>query len=73
MNRPTSIPQPPWTDDQIADAIRRSANRRSAMLLLGFGERSSCSVLTRSTSLGTHAGCSGWRWRQAVLKCQPRR
>lgn len=40
MNRPISIAQPTWTDDQLADAIRASTNWRSVMLLLGFGERS---------------------------------
>lgn len=39
MNRPTSIPQPPWTDGQLAEAITKSTNWRSVMLLLGFGER----------------------------------
>jgi PD-(D/E)XK endonuclease len=40
MQRPISIPQPPWTDAQLAEAIRTSTNWRSVMLLLGFGERS---------------------------------
>jgi hypothetical protein len=39
MQRPISIPQPPWTDAQLAEAIRASTNWRSVMLLLGFGER----------------------------------
>ena len=39
MQRPISIPQPPWTDTQLAEAIRTSTNWRSVMLLLGFGER----------------------------------
>lgn len=40
MNRPIAITQPPWTDDQLADAVRVSTNWRSVMRLLGFGERS---------------------------------
>jgi hypothetical protein len=39
MNRATSILQPPWTDGQLAEAIKQSTNWRSVMLLLGFGER----------------------------------
>ena len=47
MNRPTFIPQPPWTDDQLASAIRASTNWRSVMLLLGFGERSKSASAVR--------------------------
>lgn len=43
MGRPISIPQPPWTDDQLAEAIRKSTNWRGVLLLLGFGERSKSS------------------------------
>jgi hypothetical protein len=39
MNRPISIPPPPWTDAGLAEAIGQSTNWRTVMRLLGFGER----------------------------------
>jgi hypothetical protein len=39
MDKSTSITHPSWTDDQLAEAIGKSVNWRSVMLLLGFGER----------------------------------
>ena len=40
MNRPISIPQPQWTDSQLAEAIKQSTHWRGVMLQLGFGDRS---------------------------------
>jgi hypothetical protein len=47
MNKPISIAQPPWTDAQLAEAIKTSANWRSVMLLLGFGGRSKSASAVR--------------------------
>lgn len=82
MNRPISIPQPPWTDAQLAEAIRESTNWRSVMLLLGFGERSRSAgairiVRRRATELDLDAshfrGKRRWsdaQLRQAVAESQ---
>jgi hypothetical protein len=82
MNRPISIPQPPWTDAELADAIRVSTNWRSVMLLLGFGERSNSAGavrLVRRRAAGLDLDWSHFRgkrrWsdaqlRQAVPECQ---
>jgi hypothetical protein len=82
MSRPVSIPQPPWTDDQLADAIRVSTNWRSVMLLLGFGERSRSAgavriVRRRATELNLDSshfrGKRRWsdaQLKQAVAECQ---
>jgi hypothetical protein len=40
MNRPITVPQPPWSDSQLAEAVTSSTNWRSVLLLLGFGDRS---------------------------------
>lgn len=39
MNRPVTVPQPIWTDKQLADAIEASTNWRSVVRALGYGER----------------------------------
>jgi hypothetical protein len=82
MNRPISIPQPPWTDDQLAEAIRASTNWRSVMLLLGFGDRSRSAgtvriVRRRATELNLDSshfrGKRRWsdaQLRQAVAESQ---
>jgi hypothetical protein len=82
MNRPISIPQPPWTDAQLAEAIRTSTNWRSVMLLLGFGERARSAsairiVRRRATELGLDSshfrGKRRWsdvQLRQAVAQSQ---
>lgn len=75
MSRPISVPQPPWSDDQLAEAITNSTNWRSVMLLLGFGERAKSAaavriVRRRAAELGLN-----WshfrgkrRWSDAQLK-----
>jgi hypothetical protein len=40
MNRPISQAPPAWTDAQLAEAIKESANWRSVLRSLGFGDRS---------------------------------
>jgi len=82
MNRPISIPQPPWTDDQLSDAVRASTNWRSVMLLLGFGERSKSSGAIRIVRRRAAELNLDWshfrgkrRWsdaqlRQAVSECR---
>jgi hypothetical protein len=75
MNRPISIPQPPWTDEQLAGAIRQSTNWRGVMLLLGFGERSrsaSAVRLVRRRAAELNLDASHFRgkrrWSDAELK-----
>lgn len=82
MDRSTSIPQPPWTDEQLAEAIKTSTNWKSVMLLLGFGERAKSAgavriVRRRATELGFDAshfrGKRRWsddQLRQAVAECK---
>jgi PD-(D/E)XK endonuclease len=82
MQRPISIPQPPWTDAQLAEAIRTSTNWRSVMLLLGFGERARSAgairiVRRRATELDLDSSHfrGKRRWsdddlRQAVAECR---
>lgn len=81
MNKPASIAHPLWTDDQLADAVRISANWRSVMCLLGFGERSKSAgavriVRRRAAELGldwSHfRGKRRWsdeQLKQAVTEC----
>jgi PD-(D/E)XK endonuclease len=82
MNTPILIPQPPWTDAQLAEAIKASTNWRSVMLLLGFGERSRSAgairiVRRRATELDLDSshfrGKRRWsdaQLRQAVVESQ---
>src|ERR1700761_926805 len=82
MNRPISIAQPPWTDGQLADAIRNSTNWRSVMLLLEFGERSKSAGTVRVVRRRAAELDLDWshfrgkrRWsdaqlRQAVIECR---
>jgi hypothetical protein len=75
MTRPVSIPQPPWTDAQLTDAVRMSSNWRSVMLHLGFGERSRSAgavriVRRRATELNLDSSHfrGKRRWSDAQLK-----
>jgi PD-(D/E)XK endonuclease len=75
MNRPISIAQPSWTDDQLAEAIRISTNWRSVMRLLGFGERSKSAGavrIVRRRAAELSLDCSHFRgkrrWSDAQLK-----
>ena len=82
MNRPTLIPQPPWTDAQLAEAITTSTNWRSVMLLLGFGDRSQSAGAVRIVRRRAAELNLDWshfrgkrRWsdaqlKQAVTECQ---
>jgi hypothetical protein len=82
MNRPVSTLYPLWTDSQLSDAIKASANWRSVMLLLGFGERSrsaSAIRIVRRRAGELDLDCSHFRgrrrWsdaqlRQAVVECR---
>jgi hypothetical protein len=47
MSRPISVPQPPWSDSQLAEAVKSSTNWRSVLLLLGFGDRSRSAYAVR--------------------------
>lgn len=75
MNRPSSVPQPLWTDAQLAAAIEASVNWRSVMIFLGFGERSKSAgavriVRRRAAELGldwSHFR-GNRRWSDAQLK-----
>jgi hypothetical protein len=75
MNRPISVSQALWTDAQLADAIRVSANWRSVMLLLGFGERSKSAGAVRMVRRRAAELDLDWshfrgkrRWSDAQLK-----
>src|ERR1700722_15705252 len=75
MNRPTLIPQPPWTDAQLAEAISTSTNWRSVMLLLGFGDRSKSAGAVRKVRRRAAELNLDWshfrgkrRWSDAQLK-----
>ncbi|HEX3711258.1 MAG TPA: hypothetical protein VHV09_00575, partial [Trebonia sp.] len=82
MNRPISVPQPPWSDGQLAVAIKSSTNWRSVMLLLGFGDRAKSASAVRKVRRRAAELNLDWshfrgkrRWsdiqlKQAVLECQ---
>jgi hypothetical protein len=77
-----STSYPPWTDNQLSDAIKASTNWRSVMLLLGFGERArsaSAIRIVRRRAAELDLDCSHFRgrrrWsdaqlRQAVVECR---
>jgi hypothetical protein len=46
-NRPITVPQPPWSDSQLAEAVKSSTNWRSVPLRLGFGDRSRSAYAVR--------------------------
>ena len=75
MKSPGVLAQPPWTDAQLADAIRASSNWRSVMLLLGFGDRSKSAGAVRTVRRRAAELDLDWshfrgkrRWSDAQLK-----
>jgi hypothetical protein len=74
MSRPLIHPLT-WTDQQLSDAVKASANWRSVMRALGYGERSSSAgairiVRRRAAQLGLDSSHfrGKRRWSDAQLR-----